>query len=164
VVFGPLAIDIQPGYGPCETFKSGTIICGSTPKLPTVIHELFHVFDNRYQELSREDDHLCGGANEGTGGVPGCLASNYFPPEWVDNLGYQTGGYMCASVQCMAHPPTYPGYNFLEAFANLGQNLVLDYANLDPAHYGLRENEFGAALGTWMDDHMPIFLEWMGFW
>ena len=153
MVFGSITFDIGDGKGPnptdgnCST-TSGTISCNNAPDIGTAVHEMFHSFDKRYQELSSGDGDL--------------LASNYYPYEWVADGNYQSGGYKCSDDNCLAHPPDYPGYDSSEAFANLGENWVLGTSGIDPEHFGFADNIAGQNLNNWMNWMMPTFLSNMG--
>jgi hypothetical protein len=164
---GFITVNVGSGLGPdqgnCLTNYIGggagsTISCNSAPDIGNVVHELFHAFDKRYQGLSTIDNGQCAGGAD-------CLASNYYPYEWVGDPHYQTGGYKCAGIQCIAHPPDpkYGVYDSSEAFANLGQNWVLDATNIDPTHSGFAQNQYGDDLRNWMNEWMPIFIQRMGY-
>jgi len=142
--------DDIPTSGNCATI-GGTVTCHHAPGIANTIHEMFHVFDNHYRDLSTTDDGKCGGG-------AGCWASNYLPQEYINDVS----GYQCAKVRCIAHPPSYGGYDSSEAFANLGQNWVLDATNVDVGNSGFK-GDFGDTLRNWMNTNMPTFLKNMGY-
>jgi hypothetical protein len=162
--FGDILIKVGKGRGPrdengnlegnCAT-TGGSISCENAMSIGNAVHEFFHVFDNNYSALSTSDE-TCDPDHGG------CLASNYYPYEWVDDKNYQTAGYKCAKVECVAHPPSYSGYGSAEAFANLGQNWVLEATNVDLTHTGFAPNQYGDNLRGWMGGWMSTFLKNMG--
>jgi hypothetical protein len=95
-VLGQVTINIGdgPDKGNCETI-GGDITCNNMLDIQTTVHELGHVFDNRFNE-SKE-----------------FLVSGYIPEE----LYSTTNGYMCSSMAlgCVAHPPSFDNFNPLNA-------------------------------------------------
>ena len=137
------------------------ITCGDVEYMVQALaHEFFHVFDTHYQNLSTVDDimHPIEGPNYA---CANCFASNYLPGEYYTREEYTTGAYKSTSYRSVGHPAGLERYNFTEAFANIGQNWVLE-ANFDPDFTGFKGG-YGDTLRDWMNDNMSIFLGRMGY-
>jgi RHS repeat-associated protein len=136
--------------GNCETnygSTGSTISCELPPGIGTIVHELIHVLDKRYQELSTVDDN--------DPNCHDCMASDYFPWDWLK----KTEGYICPT--CLSHSFNDPEFGLLEAFANLGENWIMAELNIDPASYGFT-GDIGFDMLNWIVTNMPIFLANMG--
>ena len=133
-VHGSFTIAINPAIdveGTCVTVDPLTT-CEVVPSVQTLLHELGHIFDVRYRELSG-DTHL---------------ASDYLPPLVVGDTeirfssddGVRTDwGYMCAGVPCQASQV----YSLSEELADTYMNFVLD--PMDFPQNGFRDDVFGQA-------------------
>ena len=144
----------------CKT-DNYLIACGEVDYMVQALaHEFFHVFDIHYKNLSTVDDimHPTEGPNYA---CENCLASNYLLVEYYTWEGYTTGAYKSTGYRSVGHPVKLEGYNFTEAFANIGQNWVLE-ANFDPDFTGFI-GDYGDDLRNWMNNNMPIFLGRMGY-
>jgi hypothetical protein len=144
----------DPSDGNCIT-NTGTIDCNTPMDDGTALHEFYHIFDFHYRDIST-------GNSTGCGGDGNCLASNYFDPSWVYDENYNTVAYNCGTIECGAHPPHLTGYNYAEAFANLGEYWVLDSVNIDKTKSYFADNPYGVDLQDWMNNNMHDFLDRMG--
>ena len=157
-----LTINGKGGGEGCLTTYLGnnesTIECNQNTDMSigTITHELFHVFDKRYQAFSTVDDVVHPkGPNTG---CANCLASNYVSQDWMSN----NNGFKCDDYRCVAHPSWLSDYDTSELFANMGENWALEAAKVDPVNYGF-QNQLGVDMNKWMNNNTPWFLGNMGF-
>jgi hypothetical protein len=151
---GDIFIDVGKGKGPrneegklignCNA-DTGVISCEIAPNIGNITHEFFHIFDKHYKDIANDDGHL---------------ASDYLPMNYREEP-YLSISYKCDRYECISHPPSTKGFDWREAFANMGENWILETANVDSAHYGF-QRKYGDALRIWMNGNIPVLLSRIG--
>jgi hypothetical protein len=144
---GYITIGVDSSMSGCST-TDFSITCG--PKdfnAKTLVHEYFHVFDNYYQS---QTETVCSDEP--------CWASNNLPYEYYTDEDYTLHAYKFPDNRSISHPPELYGYDFTEAFANAGENLILGALGVDLANNGF-DVGYGDVIKGWMEDWIPIFLD-----
>jgi len=157
-VHGNFTINIDPSIqgdlrgATCET-TTPIISCWAVPPLQTLLHELGHVFDVRYRQLSG-DTHL---------------ASDYLPALIVDGLQLRnpTGstdvrtdfGYMCGRPPCQAAQEQL----LTEEYADSYMNWVLDPLQEQYPQNGFTGDYGEARRDEWLHLMRTLWLPGMGF-
>jgi RHS repeat-associated protein len=148
---GNISIILDESRSDCETIGS-TITCDSgSINMNALVHEYFHVFDNNYNTLVPD---TCYAGSD-------CLASNYTPGEWVADVDYYDSAYKCNDFECISHPQWLGNFYSYEAFANAGQNWILEGLKVNEATSGFASNQYGDAIRKWMNENIPAMLNRM---
>lgn len=74
----------------CET-TSGMIKCNRSPDLPTLLHELFHIFDFHWGQRPHDLDSFRTAGGEWVDSVNGVWSRTMY-------------GFKCDTIRCLEHP------------------------------------------------------------